>query len=248
VDPLTGNFLVPVTNYYTMVYYNPTNYQVYDQTFQRIVTRPDILFSAQDLAVGPAGNNFNGTVVRNINFEEGNVLPGLAGPGVIDGSTSFVYNKVGGIYENGPFPDTNSCVDGIGVISTVNQTTSARVLQWASFDGSTNDPVLYPNGTSIQQLENQMIIGISPAILPNGSNNQVYSATLTVSGGQPSYAWSVVTGSLPNGLGLSPSYDGSSCTIFGTPYGNPSGTYDFTIQLRDSAARTVQRAYSITIQ
>jgi hypothetical protein len=247
VDPLTRNLLQPywATNYYTMVFFNPTNSQLYTQTFQRVVTRPDILLSAQDWAVGPGGNNFNGTVVRNINFELGNALPGLAGPGVIDGQSQFVYNKVGGIYENGGWPNTNSYVDWIGTISTVNESTAVRVLQWASFDASTNAPILYPNGTSIENYENQIVVGIFPATLPDGVNDQPYAVTFTVTGGLPPYVWSLAPGSpsLPSGLGLY-----SDGTLAGTPTGNPAGTYDFTIQLDDSAARSVQRSYSINIQ
>jgi hypothetical protein len=247
VDPLTRNLLQPywATNYYTMVFYDPTNRQLSTQTFQRVVTAPDILFSAQDWAVGPAGNNFNGTVVRNINFEQGNVLPGLAGPGIIDGQSQFVYNKVGGVYENGPFPSTNSYYFGIGPGTDVNETTDTRVLQWASFDASTNAPILYPNGTSIENYENQIVIGISPATLPDGTNDQDYAVTFTVTGGQPPYTWQMAPGSnpLPDGLVMYPD-DG---VLAGTPTGNPPGTYDFTIQMHDAAARNVQRSYSINI-
>jgi hypothetical protein len=252
VDPLTGNLLHPywVTNFYTMVFYNPTNFQLSSQTFQRVVTRPDILITAQDLAVGPAGNNFNGTVQRNINFETANTLPGKAGPGVIDGSSVFVYNSVGGIYENGPWPNTNSFIFSITPgISAVNETTQTRVLRWASFDATTNDPVVFPNGTTIKDLEDQMVVSISPATLMDGTNNQPYSVTLTVTGGKPAYSWSLAPGSasLPIGLVLIPSVNGATCAISGTPSGNPPATYDFKIQLNDSAARTIKRDYSITL-
>jgi hypothetical protein len=247
VDPLTGGFLQPywATNHYTMVFYNRTNQQYYTHTFQRVVTAPDILISAQDWATGPAGNNFNGTVVRNINFDQGNILPGLAGPGVINGQSQFVYNKVGGLYFNGPWPNTNSYLDGIQPITSVNETTQTRVLQWASFDASTNAPILYPNGTSIENYENQIVIGISPATLPDGTNGQDYAVNFTVTGGQPPYTWQLAPGSdpLPGGLGLY-----SDGLLAGVPTGNSVGTYDFTIQLNDSAARTVVRPYSINIR
>jgi len=115
------------------------------------------------------------------------------------------------------------------------------MLQWASFDGSTNDPVVYPNGTSIQDLQNQILIQISPPSLPDGTNGIAYSATFSATGGQPPYTWAVSTSpGLPPGLGLSGS------TISGTPDGS-AGTYDFTIQLTDSVNRVVTLNYSIII-
>jgi hypothetical protein len=112
---------------------------------------------------------------------------------------------------------------------------------WASFDGSTNIPVLYPNGTSYQNLANQLLIQISPATLPNGVNGAAYPATtFTASGGsfQPPFTWSA-TG-LPSGLTLS-----AGGTISGTP--TQSGTFDIVIILTDSLSRTVQWNYTITI-
>ena len=127
VDPLTWNLRHPFTTNYTMVFYNPTNSQLYTQTFQRTVTTPDILLTAQDGADGPAGINFNNTVVRTTpNYDVGNILPGLRGPGVINSPSTFTYNKVGDIFFNGPLSDTNSYL---------YEVTHFKQLQWASFDG-----------------------------------------------------------------------------------------------------------------
>ena len=189
---------------------------------------------------GPAGNNFVGTVTRPVpNYEIANILPGLAGPGVIDGQTIFTFNKVGPVFYNGPFPDTN------GFRDLVNQTTQVPALQWASFDSSTNLPILYPNGTSIQELENQMAISISPTSLPDGANTVAYpTTTFSATGGTSPYTWSLETGTLPpSGLIFS-----SAGVLSGTPSGNSPGIYDFTIQVTDSLGRTVALNYTITIQ
>jgi hypothetical protein len=135
----------------------------------------------------------------------------------------------------------------------VNETTQIHALQWASFDGSTNDPVLYPNGTSIQDLESQMVISISPPSfpgLPDGTNNVAYATTaFSATGGQPPYIWSLGSGTLlPLGLSFS-----SAGVLSGTPHDNPPGIYDFTIQLTDSSGppgspgRVVALNYTITI-
>ncbi len=241
VDPLTQNFFIPITNTYTMNWYNPTNYTISTRTFQRIVTAPDILLSASDQALGPSSVPFNGSVIRNIHFNDGTILPNLAGPGVIDGQTVFDYNKVGTVFYNGPFPDTNSFI--AGEASAVNETTQVPALLWASFDGSTNDPVVYPSSLSVQQLENQMLIAISPTSLPDGTNGVAYTVTFTATGGQAPYTWSTAGTPLPNGLSL----NYNTGVLSGTPMGNPPGIYDFSIQMTDSTARVVTLNYTIII-
>jgi hypothetical protein len=247
-DSLLGQFFQPITNDYTMV--KVTNSQAVVEYYQRVVTRPDITFSAVD-NTGPLPGFFE--VTRTVPgppnpwFDQGNALPGLAGPGVINPPTTIAFNKVGNIYLNGslalyavnnyPFLNqgTQGSIQGQGLGDGLS------MLQWASFDGSTNDPVVYPNGTSIQDLQNQILIQISPPSLPDGTNGIAYSATFSATGGQPPYTWAVSTSpGLPPGLGLSGS------TISGTPDGS-AGTYDFTIQLTDSVNRVVTLNYSIII-
>ncbi|MEI9961764.1 MAG: hypothetical protein WDM76_11705 [Limisphaerales bacterium] len=235
-DSLIGQFFQPVTNIYSMA--RVINSQLVRGNFQRVVTAPDILLSAADLAVGPAGNNFNGTVTRDINFDASNVSANLGGPGVINSSTTFTYNKVGPTFFNGPFPDTN------GLLNVVNETTHTPFLQWASFDGSTNAPVVYPNGTSIQDLENQILVQISPISLSDGTVNVPYPpVTFAATGGSfsPPFTWSA-TG-LPSGMTLS-----AGGMLSGTP--TQSGTFSFILQLNDSLTppRTVRWTFTIIIQ
>jgi len=64
---------------------------------------------------------------------------------------------------------------------------------------------------------------ISPTSLPNGSTNAPYSAALGVTGGQTSLAWTVTTGSLPNGLNL----NATTGAIAGTP--TAAGSFPFTV-------------------
>src|SRR5437660_1069770 len=59
-----------------------------------------------------------------------------------------------------------------------------------------------------------------------------YSATCTASGGAAPYSWSIVSGTLPDGLTLS-SNTGTSVTISGTP--TTMGAYSYTVQLADSS-------------
>jgi hypothetical protein len=242
----------PITTNYTMILFNPANSQWETRTFQRVVTQPDIIFSAADLANGPAASPFVGTVSRPVpNYEDASPSSGLAGPGVIDGQTIFTFNKVGPVFWNGPFPDTNGFTD------LVNETTQTPALQWASFDGTTNAPILYANGASIQDLEDRMVISISPTSLPDGTNGVAYpTTTFSATGGHPPYTWStpLLQGTtqtqLPAGLNLSP-----GGVLSGTPTSdNEPGIYDFIITVTDSSGpppnspgRTVPLNYTITI-
>ena len=233
IDPLTGNFVHPVTNNYTIMVVPPDSSQATAQTFRRVLTRPDVLFSAADLLPGPSAiNDLVAQYSRTINFNMNNMLPGLAGPGTIDPSSTITFNKVGPVLENlSP-----------SFLSEKNAGLDAFI--WGSFDGSTNNPIVYPNGTSIATLENEALIQISPDTLPDATNGTPYSITLAVAGGQPPYTWLLAanSASLPVGLNLS-----SGGVISGIPTANPTGTYDFTVQMNDSSARSVQRPYSITI-
>jgi hypothetical protein len=230
IDSLTGAFIQPVTNTFTITAQLPDTSQTTVQTFQRVLTQPDILFSAADLVPGPSAVNTGVPPYdRNVNFNENNVTPGLAGPGTIEPPTTVTFEKVGPVFYN--FSP-----------SFLNLATASRSYIWGSFDGSTNPPIVYPNGTSIATLENEALIQISPATLPDATNGVFYSFTLSVAGGQPPYTWMLATNSaaLPAALSLS-----SGGVISGTPA--ESGTFDFIVQMNDSSARSVQMNYPITI-
>ena len=82
-------------------------------------------------------------------------------------------------------------------------------------------------------------VSITTASLAAATRGVAYNQTLQASGGTPTYAWSVVAGSLPGGLVLDP----SSGVISGTPaVASTSGS--FTVGMTDSSA-TVQSATKV---
>lgn len=237
-DYQTGQFYQPVTDNYSMVLMG--NGQMNTVRFQRVVTRPDFLFMGENLTTG-GGNVIPGfsTLSRTTpNFINSRTAAGLAGPGIIDPTSSsnavIILNTVGPIYEN-TSPTALTGISSGGRLEFI----------WGSFDGTTNAPIIYPTGTSINLLANEALIQISPTTLPDGANGASYRAALSATGGQPPYTWSLASNSagLPPGLTLS-----SSGIISGTP--TQSGTFDdIVIQLTDSShpALTVQMIYSLTI-
>lgn len=245
-DSLLGQYWQPVTNNYTMVMV--TNSRAVTVRFQRIVTQPDFLFSAQDnTSPNVPGPTFGaGVFVRNLNFDQANVLQNLAGPGTITPSTTISFDKVGPVYYN-TFGDV---MDGTpyfnetpgGDLSDLFYTT---YFIWASYDGTTNAPVVYPNGTSIDNLASQILIHLSPiSPLPSGFVDVDYTPNAVqfiATGGaftQP-YIWTA--SGLPTGLTLS-----SDGKLSGIP--TQLGTFDFILTLTDYVGRSVQWSYTIMIQ
>ena len=234
-DYQTGQFYAPITNTYSMVVIK--NGQPSTVAFQRVVTRPDFIFTGASLFVGP-GNPLNTSIVERStpNFINSRLAAKLAGPGIIDptGPTNIVItlNTVGPFYAN-----SSSFLTGPN---------ANRSFLWGSFDGSTNVPIVYPNTTSITNLEAETLMEILPASLPDAVKGVHYSESLSASGGTPSYTWSLASGSaaLPTGLTLS-----SGGVISGTP--TQSGTFDdIAVKLTDSSYPTplsLQIIYSITI-
>ena len=77
--------------------------------------------------------------------------------------------------------------------------------------------------------------------LPNGSTTGAYSQTFAATGGSGTgYVWSLFSGSLPNGITL-----GSGGLLSGTP--TAAGTFNFRVQVTDSASRSATKAFALTI-
>ena len=84
-------------------------------------------------------------------------------------------------------------------------------------------------------------ITLSPSTLPNAIVGTAYSQTITASGGQGPYTFSVTSGSLPPGLTLS-----STGTISGTP--TSAGNFSFTVTATGSnGSGTGSLSYSLTV-
>jgi hypothetical protein len=136
-----GNFIA-FTNNNKDSFFPSNSTHLASQTFQRAVVRPDIVFAAGDLGLTTGGDPIvigrSPVFVNNagLNTSVGAIT---AGPGNITGTTVITFNKIGpNLINQGP-----NFLDQANTVSVG--------FTWGSYDGSTNDPVVY--GTTIQALE-----------------------------------------------------------------------------------------------
>ncbi|HKW99900.1 MAG TPA: putative Ig domain-containing protein [Bryobacteraceae bacterium] len=78
-------------------------------------------------------------------------------------------------------------------------------------------------------------------VLPGGAVGLAYSKALTAVGGTPPYHWAVTSGTMPTGIVLDPTAGGLS----GTP--TSAGTFNFTVQVTDSASVSAAKAFTLTV-
>lgn len=144
-DPLLGQYLNPVTINYPEIVIGTDGAPV-GQVASRTITQPDILFSAAD--IGAAANTAQPYVysVNGTTFERA-VNPGVStafpadGPGIQQPGIQVVLNKVGPWNLN---------------IRNTDQVAAIKGFVWGSFDGTTNAPIVYPQGVQLQELESRL--------------------------------------------------------------------------------------------
>ena len=153
-DPLTGTFFVPISDVYTETVM--TNGVAVQQSVQRVVIAPDILYTAADLNLaaepGLIPGNFWARTVTDPWPNNGTVLH--AGPGVIVPTIQITFNNVGFItIEEALSSDEVFNVFGVNAFP---------IFIYGAFDGTTNAPVIFSQGgnITIQQLEQLALGGI----------------------------------------------------------------------------------------
>ena len=154
-DSLFGQFKT-MTNRYTDHYV--TNGVVRQQGIVRALTVPDIVFGAADLGVTLDGDPFVffrtlASAGAFVNNDAINGTTGLPGPGQINPPLQIQFNKLGPFFQN------------IGGGGEENATIG---FTWGHFDGTTNAPIIFPVGSSIQDLERRVLGsgGGSPWTIP----------------------------------------------------------------------------------
>jgi hypothetical protein len=144
-----------------------TNGQVSMMSVTRTNTAPDIIFTAANLSQGAIADT---ELSRSITFVASTV-PASPGGGIIPSVMSpaqvVTFNNIGPIYYNEtPY------------FLTQDTAIEYPIFIWGSFDGSTNAPIVFPQGTSLTALEEQAASGGGIPLntySPEGSNSPVES-------------------------------------------------------------------------
>ena len=236
-DSLLGQLWTPVTNTYHRTFV--TNGTSVVQTFSRVVTAPDFVFSASDQDPNTS------ILVRFVPawVKDTNAPQAAGGPGIINPQPVGNTGAVGTI----DFTSVNPLYTEESGSLFLNDYNATLFEAWGSFDGTTNLPITYPSSASLSNLENLLYLQFTVGgPLPNGSVSASipYSFQLTAQGqAPPPYNWSIdpTQGGLPPGLSLG-FFNGR---ITGTP--TTVGVFDFAVQLSDSTGRVVERNFSIQI-
>ena len=146
-DSLLGQILIPMTNKFTDTFI--TNGRPVIQAVQRAPSQPDILFLVQDLGLTAGGTPQLTARTTTASWQNNDAINGasfLGGPGVIappvGGSVGIFFSDVLPFYRNFDPINLEDRLAGSGF--------------WGSFDGSTNEPVIYPRylNISLRDLKN----------------------------------------------------------------------------------------------
>jgi hypothetical protein len=141
----------------------------------------------------------------------------------------------------GTLPGGLSLSAATGIISGTPTTIESRTFTI----GVSKDGGNY-TGTKIYTVNiTAAVFAISPTTLPDPTYQDPYSEVLTATGGGAGpYTWSIVAGSLPNGLTLAVSTT-TTTTISGTP--TVRATFSFTVRVTDGVL-TDDQPYTVTVQ
>ncbi|HEY3863685.1 MAG TPA: hypothetical protein VGO59_17555 [Verrucomicrobiae bacterium] len=149
-DSLLNPGFTPITYTYSMPFV--TNSKLTQVKVSRTITQPDVLFTAAFLVgAGPPLmlSDFarSGTIIPTTYASPG----GGVTPSTIAANELITLNNVGPIYYNyDPF-----FLDSLNYFAY-------PVFNWGTFDGSTNTPIVYPQGSSLAALEAEVLQGGAP--------------------------------------------------------------------------------------
>jgi uncharacterized repeat protein (TIGR01451 family) len=169
------------------------------------------------------------------------VSPSSLSPGVVGVSYGPVnFSQTGGSgaitwsVVSGSLPTGLSLNSGTGVLSGTPETGGA-----ASFSIRATDANQCSGRVDLSLTLSCPVITMTPATLPSGTIGVAYDQLLGASGGMAPYAFSLSSGTMPNGLQI------NGDRLSGTP--TAGGTSNFTVTVTDANGCTASRPFSVTI-
>ncbi|MGH9105553.1 MAG: beta strand repeat-containing protein [Acidimicrobiales bacterium] len=136
---------------------------------------------------------------------------------------------------SGSLPSGVNLVPGTGALSGTPTATGTKQFTLQVMDS------LGAVATQAESVHVLPALGITPPTGYRGVVGVAYSVTLSPSGGEGPFTWSISNGSLPSGLALS----APTGEMSGTP--TTSGTANFTVRVTDSLGGTASQAVTATI-
>ena len=157
---------------------------------------------------------------------------------IVVNTTSGAPPTVLTMYDDGLHGD-GAANDGIWGATIPVQANGSTVNFTIAATGTNGSGTTTTSTTSYTVAPAPTITTASP--LPTGNTTAAYSQTFAATGGSGTgYTWNLFSGALPNGLTLS-----SGGVLSGTA--TQGGTFNFTVEVTDSANRSATKAFALTI-
>lgn len=138
---------------------------------------------------------------------------------------------------NGSLPAGLSLNASTGVISGTPSAVGTSSFTLQCMDSATPPRT----ATQVVNLVVNLQLSLGSPALPNGTIGVAYNSTPAATGGTAPITWSITAGALPPGLSL----NAATGAIAGTP--TTAGTYNFTLQLKDSSSPAQTASAQATI-
>ena len=150
------------------------------------------------------------------------------------GTSPYTYSLTAGALPAG------MALSSAGVLSGTPTAAGTFNFTVRAADSSTGAGAPFTASQSYSLTVTAPTITLAPASLPAASGGTAYSQTITASGGNGGYTYSLSAGALPPGIALS-----SAGVVSGTP--TTTGSYNFTVTATDGFSFTGSQAYTFTV-